>query len=596
MHQVRHCSLLGLIALVGGAAPATGLSGTQALHTNLAQLTITPIRPSGHGTAASGWQTIYDFSGQTPPPGTRVFAYSKWGNPRMVRTARGIVFRFPHLAAHPPSASQTINSGFEVERAISNYPTKVSFAWQSYFNQMPGVPYAWWSPFTINRGDDEFTPIVGSAPGLTPVAARRSFFHAVGTNHVVLRFGGRAKPVLTINGRRAGAFFRPPLRLPKAGAMLLPGIGISNRLLQLPPDQGKWYAIRSFRIQQWRPPLAQSAVACLHLKVPGRRSVRVTIDVVNPHNASVGYVLRDAVVAPGSYVLYWDGVESRQSQPASSTGISAGLYTFRMTTSRVRVSYAGQVNNTTPANSPGMYGLVSCTAMALTPPGTPPPPASRAYNNHVFTVQPRTTNSIQLGGVGYDANMGQWIGPHGTCIYNRAGDWRMQYASGLAITPPSPDHPKNPNYQYYFASKFWSVGTSAPLSSIVSCSFPHGPYPTHSRHFTSPDWNRPNRFWHYRIALGRLPQLRGRCRYLYFKCTPAGRSGAKRRNEWIFRNLRLYQQGAKTSTPVVFRRSLFTRRRWVHAPPQAIRPGTLRIGDHGRSVHLINARSLNYPL
>ena len=61
--------------------------------------------------------------------------------------------------------------------------------------------------------------------------------------------------------------------------------------------------------------LEASSEAAVDLTVPGSEPVRVTIEVVDVRNDSKGYVLREALVAPGKYRLYWDGIDQNSIQP-----------------------------------------------------------------------------------------------------------------------------------------------------------------------------------------------------------------------------------------------------------------------------------------
>ncbi|NNM87974.1 MAG: hypothetical protein HKL95_05600 [Phycisphaerae bacterium] len=459
------------------------VSATQHVSTNLARMTVTAIRR--RAAAPVSWQTIYNYHGGRVPAGTRISATGKWIDPRVHIGRAGIGFSFPHLPAHPRSASEWINTAFEVERPIANYPTRITVTYQSYFNQNIGVPYGWWSPITFNRADHEFTALFSATRGIANNKIKGLLIHPVGTNTLVCTFGGGQKPALLINGRNGRAIF-PHIVLPKPGAMLLPGIGIANTLTLLPTDHGRWYTIRSVKIEQLRPPLAVSAVAAVDLDVPGAAPVRVTIEVVNKNKDSVGYVLRDVWVNPGRHHLFWDGINQKQSQPQNTRWIHPGDYSFRLTTSLVHVSYAGEPDNSVRPYNSRSYAQVGCTALALTPPGTVARIRRHVYNNNSGrNVHPNTTNSVELLCIGYDSNQGEWVGAHGTVISTKTGNAHMQAGRGLALTPPDPAAPTDPNHQYYFAS---TAVDGRP--SIVSCSLPNGPWPTHSKKFSSREWNR----------------------------------------------------------------------------------------------------------
>ncbi len=452
-------------------------------HTNLAWISVTPLRRQPHTRAS--WQTIYNYHGGRIPVGTRIVATGKWVDPS-IRTGRaGVAFSFPALPAHPRTAAQGINSGFEVERPIANYPTRVTVTYQSFFNQNIGVPYGWWSPITFNRADNQSTPLFSTTRGVANATVQSFLLHPLGTNTIVCNFGGKAKPSLMINGRDGASVF-PRIALPKPGAMLLPGIGVANTVFQLPTDHGPWYTIKSFKIEQFRPPPAVSAAAAVTITVPGRVPVRVTVEVVNKNHDSVGYVLRDVWVQPGVHHLFWEGINQKQSQPQNSSWIHPGDYSFRLTTSLVHVSYAGEPDNSVRPYNARSYAQVGCTALALTPPGTVARLRRHLWNNNSGrSLHPQTINSVQLLCIGYDSNQGEWIGSHGTVISTHTGSEFMQAGRGLALTPPDPAAPADPNHQYYFASTI--IGRR---SSIVSCSLPNGPWHPHAKKFSSPDWNQ----------------------------------------------------------------------------------------------------------
>ena len=480
----------GLVLMVLGVAGVGGLawagplvSASQHVRTNLARMTVTALRRRAG--APVSWQTIYNYHGGRVPAGTRIFAAGKWIDPGVHIGPAGIGFSFPHLPAHPRSASEWINAAFEVERPIANYPTRVTVTYQSYFTQNIGVPYGWWSPITFNRADHEFTALFSATRGIANNKIKGLLIHPVGTNTLVCTFGGGQKPTILINGGNGRAIF-PHIVLPKPGAMLLPGFGIGNAMTLLPVDHGRWYTIRSVRIEQLRPPLAVSAVAAVDLDVPGAVPVRVTIEVVNKNDDAVGYVLRDVWVNPGRHHLFWDGINQKQSQPQNTRWIHPGDYSFRLTTSLVHVSYAGEPDNSVRPYNSRSFAQVGCTALALTPPGTVAHVRSHIYNNNSgHNLHPNTTNSVQLICIGYDSNQGEWVGAHGTVISTKTGNAHMQAGRGLALTPPDPAAPADPNHQYYFAS---TAVDGRP--SIVSCSLPNGPWPTHAKKFSSREWNR----------------------------------------------------------------------------------------------------------
>jgi len=54
--------------------------------------------------------------------------------------------------------------------------------------------------------------------------------------------------------------------------MLLNGFALFNTVTQFPHNKGDWFAVRSFKIEQMRPPLEASSEAAVDLTVPGSDS------------------------------------------------------------------------------------------------------------------------------------------------------------------------------------------------------------------------------------------------------------------------------------------------------------------------------------
>ena len=370
--------------------------------------------------------------------------------------------------------------------------------------------------------------------------------------------------------------------------MLIPGIAFRNELEQLPQTKGDWCVVNAFKIEQNRPPLESSAAAAIDLAVPGAEPVRVTIEVVDAQNDSKGYVLRDVPVSPGQYRLYWEGIDEKQSQPANAVRAAAGRYSFRLTTSKIQVGYAGEINNSTPKYNPESYGQVSCTALALTPPGTARPPMWLGENSPPDERKIPTADSMQLLCVGYDARYGEWVGADGTMIHGKTGDARMQYGRALAVSPPDPADPADLTKQFYFAST--SIGGGR---AVVSCSLPVRLGKTTSKVFSSPDWNRGNdAFRPYKVQIGQVPQLLGE---QHFLCFAMQTSKKESKPDWVFRSVRLYEQGSPPPEPIAFDPAKFTRRMTAGARAAAIPADAIAVADGGHTLHLAGRINFNYP-
>ncbi len=584
------------LVLITSALLSINASGaSMTTQTDLASITVTPLERQA--SAAADWQTIYDYAGgDILPPGTRLTANGKWVNPLVREDQSGVTFSFPDLPDQP-QAAQFLDIGFAVEYPISNYPTRATIHYTSYRDQAAHVRSQWWSPFWLTTADYNDTILSGKLEGLGPGDEANVPIHLTGENTLVLSFDGAGHSTVTLNDQDASTFLgdnHQPLAkyLPHPGALLMPGMALRNKLTQLPGDKGDWFAINSFKIEQMRPPLARSSVAAIDLDVPGKQPIRVTIEIVDDKNDSKGYVLRDALVSPGKYRLYWDGVDQKQSQLKNTAWIGSGIYTFHLTTSRTEVRYAGEINNSTPKYNAESYGVVNCTALAMTPPGTPLQAEWRDENYGLDTRKLDAADSVQLLCVGYDAKYGQWVGSDGTVLHTRTGDARMQHGRGLTVTPPDPNDPNDPQKQFYFTSM--AIGSG---NSVVSCSLPAGQQRSLSKILSSPDWNRPPAgFWPYKIHIGQVPYLPGPQHYLFFQMSPVGKN-EQLQDEWTFRNVRIYEEGAPEPKPLVFDASLFAPRPNVQQSknPPAIPAGSLTIEDNGHSVHLKNSESVNYP-
>ena len=578
-----------LVVCIGGAR------ADMTAQTDLASMTVTPLPHVASGTA--DWQTVYDYSGGAVlPPGTRLTANGKWIDPVVRKDASGVTFTFPNLPDQPSSA-QGLDLVFADEQPIADYPTRATIRYTSYHDQAAHVASQWWSPFWLTTADYNFTVLSGQIRGLAPGSEADIPIHLTGENTMVISFDDKGNATSTVNEKDGSTFLRSGDRslsanLPKPGAMLLPGLALRNKMTQLPSDKGDWFAVNAFKIEQMRPPLESSAAAAVDLVVPGTEAIRVTIEVVDDENESKGYVLRDALVSPGKYRLYWDGIDQKQSMPINTTAIGAGAYTFRLATGKTEVHYAGEMNNSVAKYNPLSYGMVGCTALALTPPGTVAQPEWDHRNYSVDSRKLDVTDSMQLLCIGYDSKEGQWVGADGTVIHTKTGDSRMQHGRGLAVTPPDAGDPTNPLAQFYFASM--AIGRG---DAVVSCSLPAGERLTTQKTLSSPDWNRaPAGFVPYKIHIGQVPYMPGAQHFLFFEMSLLNK-GELPEAEWIFRNVRLYEEGSPESQAVVFDAARFMPRVRTGAKNAVTIPtGSLAIEDAGHSVHLKNGVSVNYPL
>ena len=576
---------------------ATAAFGDTTAQTDLASITVTPLTRQAQAPAA--WQTIYDYAGgDVLPPGTRIIATGKWIEPVVRKDTSGVTFAFPDLPDQPQSA-QDLNIGFAVDRPLANYPTRTTIHYTAYGQQAPHGNLPGRSSLQLTPADDNASPLTNPMRGISPGQESNTPIHVTGENTLVLSLNGPGDATVTVNdedisaslarmGKPFGASLPPP------GAMLLQGLAIRNHYIQQPSDKGDWFGINSMKIEQMRPPLEASAVAAVDLKVPGTLPVRVTIEICNEKNESVGYLLRDALVSPGTYRLYWDGINQKQSQPTNTAWIDAGSYTFRLTTGTTAVHYAGEINNSTPKYNRQTYGMVDCTALAMTPPGT----VAEEVQGPLGGYDQRkldTTDSVQLLCISYDAQYGQWIGTDGTVISTKTGENHLQYGRGLAVTPPDPSDPTNPHKQFYFGSR----STIHAGNGVFTASLPARASEPASKVFTSPDWNRSSPgFVPYHIQIGQIPLMIGQQHNLIFEMSQKAKDNDLHA-EWAYRNIRLYEEGQPDPGPITFDPSLFTARiKSQLVKPNTtvpIPPGSVMIEDGGHIVHVKNSGSLNYP-
>ncbi len=584
---------LALLILV--INPACGDLATQ---TDLASITVTPL--TRQAKAPTSWQTIYDYSGgDVLPPGTRIIATGKWIEPVVRKDTAGIAFVFPDLPDQPQSA-QDLNVGFAIDLPLANYPTRTTIHYTSYGQQAPQGNLPGRSSFQLTPGDDNAAPLTYPMRGISPGQELDTPIHLTGENTLVLSINSPGDATVTINDKNVSASLArngQPLgaALPAPGAMLLQGLAIRNHYIQQPADKGDWFAVNSMKIEQLRPPLEASAVAAVNLTVPGTTPVRVTIEICDEKNQSQGYLLRNALVSPGTYHFYWDGINQKQSQPNNTAWIDAGSYTFRLTTGQTAVHYAGEMNNSTPKYNLQTYGIVDCTALALTPPGT----VAEEVQNPLGRYDQRkfdTTDSVQMTCISYDARYGMWVGTDGTLINGKTGENHLQYGRGLAVTPPDLNAPTDPGKQFYFGSR----STIHAGNGVFTASLPASLQKPVSKVFTSPDWNRPSPgYIPYHVSIGQIPLMIGQQHNLIFEMSRLVKKDSALQAEWSFRNIRLYEKGQQDPAPLTFDPSLFTARiSSREAKPNVafpIPPGSLMIEDGGHTVHLKNSGSLNYP-
>ncbi len=556
-----------------------------AAQTDLASIIVTPLAHQAN--APADWQTIYDYSGGSVlPPGTRITATAKWLPPVVRQDKSGVTFAFPDLPAQP-QAAQDLNVALADEAPIPNYPTRVTIRYTTYQNPAFPENLTFWPPFQLITASSDPKLLSNQVRGLEPSTGAGDAIHLIGENTVVFAWDSSGQMTATVNDRDFTKFMarnNPPMLDP--GAMLTQGLAVRASFVQQPRNQGDWFAVNAMKIEQMRPALESSAVAAVDLQVPGTEAIRATIEIIDDKNEPKGYLLRDALVLPGKYRLYWDGIDQKQYLPKGTAWIGAGAYTFHLTTSKTKVSYAGEINNSAPKFNRETYGMVNCTALALTPPGTtlhpdwrlPAPPDERKLD---------PTDSVQLDCVSYDANYGQWVGADGTVFSTKTGGVHQQHGRGMAVSPPDPEDPTNSQKQFYFVSRPVLDG-----NIILTSSLPSPGKNTVSKILTSSDWNRPPAgFLPYHFQIGRLPYMVGPQHYLFFQMS---KDSKDLHAEWIFRNVRLYEEGARDPGPITFDASKFTPRlhQQPKGPPPAVEGVTLEDGGH--AVHLKNSGSLNY--
>ena len=356
-----------------------------------------------------------------------------------------MTFAFPALPNKPENAQQ-LKIAFAVDRPLANYPTRTTISYTSFVDQtMPRE----WSPFLLTTNNDMRT-LFGSVLNLSGVkrnpkrpqndksqpapAATDIPLKPVGDNTLVATMDGQSEPSITMNGQDATDFFigkgAKGIEKLKPGAMLMNGLSLHNNITQFPHNQGNWFAVHAFKIEQMRPPMEVSSEAAVDLTVPGAEPVRVTIEVVDGKNDSKGYVLRDALVAPGKYRLYWDGIDQNSIKAGSTVWVDSGSYTFRLTSSKTAVHYAGEITNSGPKYSTLSYILTNATALAMTPRGTAAPTAAHsrkwtAQNNADDTRKLDTTDSVQMLVAPNDAAHGQWIAADGAVLQTETGNVAM---------------------------------------------------------------------------------------------------------------------------------------------------------------------------
>ena len=170
------------------------------------------------------------------------------------------------------------------------------------------------------------------------------------------------------------------------------------------------------------------------------------------------------------------------------------------------------------------------------------------------------------------------------------------------MTPPDPSDPTNLEKQFYFAS------LSSRGGAVIGCSFHTGTGKVGKqlpKILTSPDWNRTKPgFVPYRIEIGQVSDMLGRQHFLFFKTANATQGGQPHDN-FVFRNVRLYEEGSPDPGPTTFDPTKFSVRPQRHfirktgssaAAPNPIAPGTVMVEDNGHAVHFLNALTVNYPL
>ncbi len=572
-------------ALLLPCLPAGAASGdSSATRTDLASIVVKPLSKSNSGTPS--WQTVYAYSGGSVlPPGTSLIATGKWLEPVVRKDKAGITFAFPPLPSQP-QAAQDIKVGYAIQSPLADYPTRLTARFTAPTNPTLPVNQVMWPPFVLTSENSDPKMLAGQMRKADAIRTGLPV-NSDGENTMVYSIGAAGDMSITLNDQDVTQVFnRRHDAIATPGAMLVSGLALRSSFVQQPANQGDWFTVNALKIEQLRPSLESSAVAAVDLKVPGDAPIRVTIEIIDDKNCSRGYLLRDALVSPGSYHLFWDGIDQARSRPQDTSWIAAGTYSFHLTTSKTRVHYAGEINNSAPPYNRSTYGLVNSTALAMTPPGTTvhpdwapgSPPDQR-------TLDP--VDSVQMLGVFYDANYGQWVGSDGTVFSTKTGGIHMQSGRGLAVTPPDPQDPTNPAKQFYFVSR---PGFN---DFIISASLPSTLREPASKTLTGADWNRaPAGFLPYHFKIGQLPYMAGQQHYLFFQMSKAAKS---LQAEWVFRNIRLYEEGSSEPAPLTFDASKFTPRLSRQDKPTTTVEG-VAVEDEGHAVHLTNSGPVNYPL
>ena len=646
--------------------PINVIRGATIAQTDLASIAVTPLARQAGGKAE--WQTLFDYSGGAIPPGGFITSEGKWIDPPVRADQSGVDFAFPDLPDNPAN-SQFMNIAFGYARPLANYPTRATVSYTSHFDQ--AILTGSWSPFTFRANNDERVLFgnltlgaathggkslksarsggVSTAPSsLTELEAGMPF-KTVGDNTMVVTINAEDAMTVILNGQDATDTFgrrSKGMQKIRPSALLMNGLSIHNTMTQFPHNKGDWFDVHSFKIEQLRPPLEESSEAAIDLTVPGSAPIVVTIEVVDAWNDTKGFVLRDATISPGKYRLYWDGVDQKGMKAEDSAWVGAGSYTFRLTTGKTAVHYMGEINNSAPKYTTKNYAQVNVTALAMTPPGTVAvtnqPGKWKAENNANDTRKLDTTDSVQTVGTAYDAAHGQWICADGTVINTRCASALMQNGRALAITPPDPTDPTNPAKQFYFVSQNIRSG-----NAVISCGLPTDGAEEPPKTLTSPEWNRTKPgFVPYQIKIGQLPGAAtlGPQKELFFETDQTvddGKHGIDLKKlsgkeeapkapkedihaEFVFRNVRLYEEGQPDPGPVTFDPAQFATRGSISSkkadpppapltsvsetapsvpakpvkikPPAPIPPGSVKVEDNGHAVHLINAPTVNYPM
>jgi hypothetical protein len=569
---------------------STNASAAATATTDLCQAVITPLSPQPN--APSSWQTVYEYAGGEVPPGTRIAVVGKTTDPVVRKDKDGVTFAFPDLPDEP-QAAQSLQTRFCVEQPLANYPTRMTVTFTSHY-QPPADAMVRWNALWFDISSLGYFEMF-HLPAADPKAPFS--LNMTGQNTVVYSFDGTGGTSVNVNGTDVSSYYANLIHLRKSGALLVPGISIGCGMNQFASDKGDWYTINHVQIEQMRPSLDVSSAAAIDLTIKGTQPVRMSLEVVDSSNDSQGFVLQDSMVAPGKYRLYWTGVNIKQTMPQNTMMALPGSYSFRLTTSKVTIAYMGEPSNSIPKYNAQSYGLMTATAIAITPPGTPNPGrllGGWQHNGRPDTRNIDLTDSVQMTGVGYDSFWNNWVGGDGTLIHGKLGNDRMQGARGLAIAPPDPSG--DPQKQFIFASS--SLGLA---NSIVNCSYPDRVDRVASRVFSSPDWNRPNgQFISYKLQIGKRQPMLGPQQFFFFPSMLVGDDGKTPSHfDWTFRNIRLYEEGDPDPGPMTFDQTKFTQRLRVGSNRAQVPPvpdGTVMVEDSGHSIHIKDAPPVNYPI